>query len=61
MSFLPIIQASVLDEKKSDDRDYLFAIYDEYFTLQAELGDEKFFPQLTNEQHALLAYNYLYG
>lgn len=61
MSFLPIIQASVLDEKKSDDRDYLFAIYDEYFKLQVELGDEIFFPQLSNEQHTLLAYNYLYG
>lgn len=61
MSFLPTIQASVLDEKRSDDRDYLFAIYDEYFKLQAELGDERFFPQLTNKQHALLAYNYLYG
>ena len=54
MSFLPIIQASVLDEKKSDDRDYLFAIYDEYFTLQAELGDEIFSHNLVmNSIHCL--------
>lgn len=58
---LPTIQASVLQTKNNDDRDYLFTIYDEYFKLQAELGDEKFFPQLNNEQHAFLAYNYLYG
>lgn len=55
MSFLPIIQASVLDEKKSDDRDYLFAIYDEYFKLLDFKLEMRFFSHnlVMNSIHCL--------